>query len=135
MSKCKKQSLKGRISESHLCVDCGYNTAPGVPSRAEAEKYFGPGKNGFGFQYDDRFEMFIVHDHVWQKAGMEEWGGCLCVGCLERRIGRRLIPADFPDHPFKSLPGTPRLLERQGRYDPLGEWVAEASEGKAEEAA
>jgi hypothetical protein len=31
-------------------------------------------------------------------------------------------PADFPDHPFKVLSGTPRLLERQGRHDPLGDF-------------
>jgi hypothetical protein len=49
-------------------------------------------------------------------------GGCLCIGCLEKRIGRRMTPADFPDHPFKALPGTPRLLERQGRHDPLGDF-------------
>jgi hypothetical protein len=44
------------------------------------------------------------------------WDGCLCIGCLERRIGRVLKPHDFPDHVFNtSLPGTSRLMERQGR--------------------
>jgi hypothetical protein len=47
---------------------------------------------------------------------MEGYGGCLCVGCLERRIGRVLRPEDFPPHPFLHLPGTRRLLERQGRH-------------------
>jgi hypothetical protein len=57
---------------------------------------------------------------------MKPWGGCLCVGCLEKRIGRELIPDDFDaDHVFNyAYPGTPRLLERQGRYDPLGDWEA-----------
>ena len=26
---------------------------------------------------------------------MEPWGGCLYVGCLEARLGRRLKPKDF----------------------------------------
>jgi hypothetical protein len=70
----------------------------------------------------DQFEMFIVHDHVWQKAGMGDRDGRLCIGCLEKRIGRRMTPADLPDHPFKALPGTPRLPERQRRHDPLGDF-------------
>jgi len=46
---------------------------------------------------------------------MEGWGGCLCIGCLEKRIGRRLKPKDFlRDHPFNLMPGTQRLLERRG---------------------
>jgi hypothetical protein len=66
--------------------------------------------------------VYIVHDHVWKAAGMEPWGGVLCVGCIEQRIGRRLTPDDFDhDHPFFFLPGTPRLLDRQGRHDPLGD--------------
>ena len=31
---------------------------------------------------------------------MEPYGGCLCIGCLEKRIGRKLKPKDFPDHPL-----------------------------------
>jgi hypothetical protein len=37
----------------------------------------------------------MVHDELWAQAGMEPLGGWLCVGCLERRLGRRLVPADF----------------------------------------
>jgi hypothetical protein len=66
-------------------------------------------------QYNTQSEVYMVHDHVWKAAGMEPYGGCLCVGCLEKRIGRRLTPANFSDHVFNTnLPGTPRLLERQG---------------------
>ncbi len=52
------------------------------------------------------------------------YSGCLCIGCLEKRIGRRLTPEDFPDHVFNtSIPGSPRLMERRGTpYDPLGEF-------------
>jgi hypothetical protein len=44
---------------------------------------------------------------------MEGMGGCLCIGCLERRIGRRLKRKDFPDHELNWLSGTPRLRSRQ----------------------
>lgn len=40
--------------------------------------------------------------------------GCLCIGCLELRLGRRLVPKDFPEHPFNRMPGTRRLMERRG---------------------
>jgi hypothetical protein len=47
---------------------------------------------------------------------MEPRGGCLCIGCLEKRLGRKLRPKDFQrDHPFNrpNVPGTPRLMKRE----------------------
>ncbi len=125
--------LKGLMSESYLCIDCGFNTAPGNLNRAEAEqeaaKQIAAGKKlGIPQHYNDRSETYIVHDHVWKAAGMKKsYGGCLCIGCLEKRLKRRLIPDDFPaDHPFNTLPGTPRLLERRGTpYDILGDFPKE----------
>jgi hypothetical protein len=41
----------------------------------------------------------------------------LCIGCLEKRLGRRLKPKDFQrDHPFNAyhMPCTPRLRDRRG---------------------
>ena len=45
-------------------------------------------------------EYYMVHDHVWAAAGMgpDEDSGFLCIGCLERRLGRPLIGGDFPPH-------------------------------------
>jgi len=40
-------------------------------------------------------EWFTLHDHVWRRTGLESNGGCLCIGCVERRISRRLLPEDF----------------------------------------
>jgi hypothetical protein len=37
-----------------------------------------------------------VADEVWAAAAMTALGGCLCIGCLENRIGRPLTAADFP---------------------------------------
>ncbi|SOD63658.1 hypothetical protein SAMN06297387_11211 [Streptomyces zhaozhouensis] len=69
-------------------------------------------------------EFFMVHDPVWAKARMENYGGFLCVGCLEKRIGRRLRRGDFTDCPmnkpdFTYLDGRPvpksrRLRNRLG---------------------
>ena len=63
---------------------------------------------------DDRCEVYMVREKVWAEAGMEPYGGCLCIGCLEKRLGRRLRPKDFQrNHPFQALPGTDRLLGRR----------------------
>ena len=128
----KKPALdfKGTMSESHCCIDCGFNTSPGNLTRAEAEqecaRQIAAGRRNYSFpcSFDSRCEVYIVHDHIWKAAGMGPYTGCLCIGCIERRIGRELTPMDFDaDHPFnKQLPGTQRLLQRQGRYDPLGDW-------------
>jgi hypothetical protein len=60
-------------------------------------------------------EVYIVRESIWLKSGMEPMAGCLCIGCLERRIGRRLKPKDFlRGHPLNDLPGTERLLKRRG---------------------
>ena len=48
---------------------------------------------------------------------MEPFGGCLCIGCLEKRLGGRLKPKDFQrGHPvnYPNVPGTPRLMNRRG---------------------
>jgi hypothetical protein len=119
------------MSESYCCVDCGYNTAPenlnGAEAEREAARQMRSGKRKWSIPetHDSRSETYIVHDHIWKAAGMGDWDGCLCIGCLEKRIGRRLTPNDFADHVFNThSPGTPRLLERQGRCDSLGDYEA-----------
>jgi hypothetical protein len=105
------------VVESWLCVDCGVNTAPGfldgANTRARIEL---TGACDVSITSDS--EIYMVRSGLWAKAGMTPWGGCLCVGCLEKRLGRRLKPEDFPrDHAF-NLPGMPRsarLADRLGR--------------------
>jgi hypothetical protein len=116
-------NFKGITPESWHCIDCGVNTAPGCLNRAELEdaaralgKLWETNAAGVPQRFGDDSEVYTVRDAVWKRAGVEPMGGCLCVGCLERRIGRRLKPKDFVrDHPFSELPGTPRLLSRRGR--------------------
>jgi hypothetical protein len=50
-------------------------------------------------------EYYMVHDDVWPIA---PFGGMLCIGCIEARIGRRLTPTDFTDRPMNRWPGRSR---------------------------
>ena len=111
------QDLKGEIPESWFCIDCGFNTAPGCHNRTEMEKAIAAGDD-LTQTIDSNSEVYTVRDRVWEQAGMKEMDGCLCIGCLEKRIGRALRPKDFQrGHPMNdnSVPGTPRLLKRRGR--------------------
>src|SRR5262245_56463189 len=63
---------------------------------------------------DEHCEVYMVRKSVWKASGMEPMGGCLCIGCLEQRIGRKLRPRDFTRHEFNNMPGTERLLQRRG---------------------
>jgi hypothetical protein len=107
-------SMKGVYSEHHNCIDCGYNTNPGAPPRALAE-FLLERDGSIPMRYTKESEVYTVRNKVWKAAGMEPYGGCLCIGCLEKRLGRKLKSKDFePGHPFNDLPGTPRLIERRG---------------------
>jgi hypothetical protein len=109
-----RTSAKGAMPESWLCVDCGRNTAPGMPDRKQVDLATAIyGKTEARFGHDT--EVYTLCDEIWKKTGMEPMGGCLCIGCVEKRIGRRLRPRDFADHEFNSMPGTSRLLQRRGK--------------------
>jgi hypothetical protein len=60
-----------------LCHDCGIDTVP--------------------TEWDQRAEYYMVHDEVWAEATRYGPAAFLCIGCLERRLRRRLVPADFTD--------------------------------------
>jgi hypothetical protein len=123
------QDLRGLIPESWACIDCGVKTAPGLKNRLQAEQAFAADWNNEGIEQtvDDWSEVYMVKPAVWRAAGMgddkESWdktgtmSGCLCIGCLEKRIGRTLVPKDFMrDHAFQELPGTKRLLSRRNNH-------------------
>jgi hypothetical protein len=110
------KSARGAAPESWNCVDCGVNTAPGMLTRKELDAAFlihASADNVLTWEQ----EVYTVTTEVWRASGLEGWGGCLCVGCLERRIGRKLRPQDFvPDHEFNQpwFPASRRLRERRG---------------------
>lgn len=43
-------------------------------------------------------EYYMVTPQMW-KTYVPEHHGMLCIGCLEARVGRELIPSDFTDYP------------------------------------
>jgi hypothetical protein len=55
-------------------------------------------------------ETYMVHDAVWPIGD-----GVLCVGCIEARLGRRLVREDFTPHWLANdRPVSARLRERLG---------------------
>lgn len=62
-------------------------------------------------------EIYMVFGSIWRASGVCECK-LLCIGCLERRIGRLLHSGDFTRCPLnyenakRLRPVTPRLLHR-----------------------
>lgn len=113
----RDKAVQDNIVESWICVDCGTNTAPGIPSGPEMRVAFAMGAKKVEFTLDYSSEAYHVRDSVWKQSGMRPWEGCLCVGCLEKRIGRQLTPKDFDSNDRKiwaDKPSTERLLNRRG---------------------
>jgi hypothetical protein len=126
--------LTGLIPDSYVCIDCGMDTWPGHKTRAEveqsirADRVAGKKWRGTTMTFTNETEVYYVHPHVWKASGVDFWSGCLCIGCLENRIGRRLLIAEHAsgfNNP--NLPGTKRRLERL-----LGTEVTEYSDEKPE---
>lgn len=75
----------------YVCGDCDYNTHLGQ-------------------------EYYVVQDHIWELHGNGD--GLLCIGCLERRLGRQLTAADFKDISLNNgkyrekFGASPRLADR-----------------------
>ena len=42
----------------------------------------------------------MVTDTCWKRAGMKPRGGMLCIGCLEKRLGKKLTPRNFSECPL-----------------------------------
>src|SRR5262249_7983783 len=67
-------------------------------------------------------EFYMVEDEVCVAAGGPDGfirGSYLCIGCLELRLGRRLVPDDFTDAPLNECRGdSPRLHDRKTREAP-----------------
>jgi hypothetical protein len=63
-------------------------------------------------------EYYLLRDEVWLKANPQRQG-MLCIGCVEKRLGRRLTPEDFQgaplDHHLINGPAlSKRLMTRIG---------------------
>ena len=60
-------------------------------------------------------EYYMVKHFVWALTNGGK--GMLCIGCVEKQIGRELTPNDFLDCPLnKDMDGrSERLLQRRGQ--------------------
>lgn len=49
-------------------------------------------------------EYYMVNDSLWKVVTTKrhDSDGMLCIACLEARIGRKLVPADFTAAPINS---------------------------------
>lgn len=43
-------------------------------------------------------EYYMIHNHIWDSVA--KFKEMLCIGCLENRLGRQLVPSDFTDAPI-----------------------------------
>lgn len=48
-------------------------------------------------------EYYMVHNHLWHRAGMGANDGMLCILCLESRLGRLLTEHDFTPAPVNYM--------------------------------
>ena len=84
----------GRLAKyrhnNQLCLDCGIDTMA-------------------------TDEYYMVLDDVWLK-GVPDGQGMLCIGCLEKRLGRQLVASDFIAAPINLgfFPRSRRFLDRLG---------------------
>src|SRR5262249_24626833 len=100
--------MYGLFPDNYTCVDCGMNTWPRHPTRGEGEqprraaRAAGKQWGGTTMTFTSETEAYYVYPHVWEATGLGGfWNGCLCICCLESRIGRPLQPFDFiPDNGF-----------------------------------
>src|SRR3954464_4578139 len=109
------KAVKDNFVENWLCVDCGVNTHPGCPDGPSTRIDVAlTGKTRVTFNRNT--EVYDVKHAVWNAVGMRGWSGCLCIGCLELRLGRQLRPRDFDRHDktWWNFPCTERLQNRRG---------------------
>jgi hypothetical protein len=62
-------------------------------------------------------EYYDVKDAIWQEAGKHFAEKVLCVGCLEEKLGRPLVPEDFSNAPvnLNLARKSARLRQRMGK--------------------
>jgi hypothetical protein len=115
------------LPETWNCVDCGANTAPGMAGANAVFEAVNAGR-AIRQRVDKRSEIYCTTPTVWAAASLGGHEGCLCVGCLEKRLGRTLNREDFIlGHPFNGpqWPRTKRLKDRIERAS--GEVMAKAA--------
>lgn len=100
---------RGFVMSHHVsaCLDCGVDTMPCTHRR--------------GCRHAGRWEDFMVWNELWSQVGAAD--GVLCVGCLERRLGRVLVPDDFTPGLRVNVPSSWDTLRLAARKSGLSEAV------------
>jgi hypothetical protein len=83
------------------CMDCGTDTTPCRDARRCPHHKRHRCKHNSPLPW----EWYMVEDHIWTLVAGPGARGFLCIGCLERRLGRPLNADDFPPRPINRLPG------------------------------
>ena len=67
----------------------------------------------------------MVKGSIWAQATKDRWARILCIGCLEKRIGRTLNSFDFSSAPINHREPSrysPRLWARLNTPPGFVEW-------------
>lgn len=76
---------------------------------------------GCGFHTLYGYEYYMVTNEIWLQANDGSRKGMLCIGCVEKRIGRKLNQFDFLDAPINDIDLFPlksrRLISRLTSFD------------------
>lgn len=86
---------------------------------------------GCGLDIDRLAEYaYMVRDSIWFSVA-ETKHGYLCIGCLEKRLGRRLVVEDFSDVLINKLDRWRKSMRLRSRLGTLGgvEWIKRKSRG------
>jgi len=67
-----RDKLKGLTPENWNCIDCGFNTAPGLKTRAELEQAFAADllDQGVECRIGEDAEVYMVRDKVWRHGAV-----------------------------------------------------------------
>lgn len=85
-------------------------------------------------QLTDNAEYYMIHNELWHCAIQNKPANFLCVGCLEKRLKRKLVPEDFTDCPLNWMDGYHRSIRLRRRMgDPNQRLVRYEAELRAEE--
>ncbi len=78
-------------------------------------------KGDLVLRVDYTLDAYMVHDAVWEKAGMGH-RGFLHLKCLERRLGRKLVLEDFTTFPINN---SIRFAYAMGKREGIVEYGAD----------
>jgi len=78
----------------------------------------------------DYDEYYMVQNDIWKVYGAGK--GMLCIGCLEKRIGRKLRRQDFIDLPINEINAETQSLRLQARLSPEPSKAAPSADDRRE---